>query len=71
MAEYFTTQSGGSWLFLFFLWRLRVLQMVFEFAQAAVHTTATFSPLATLLPDHTTPELLFYDMVLTLRHVRP
>jgi hypothetical protein len=36
MAEYFTTQSGGIWLFLCFLWRLQVLQMVFEFAQAAV-----------------------------------
>ena len=25
------------------------------------HTTTTFSPLATLLPDHTTPELLFLE----------
>src|SRR5215475_13849555 len=36
MAEYFTTQSGGIWLLLCFLVRLRGLQMVFEFAQAAV-----------------------------------
>src|SRR4029450_3350107 len=36
MAEYCTTQSGGIWLLLCFLGRLRGLQMVFEFAQAAV-----------------------------------